>query len=135
MKKSEETRAALESALDRILAGSAKRNVSVSAVEKEAGLGNGSAYYYKDFVDKVKMHKKQIFRVDALTRGKPGKNSDRRIKEKYRDELVKLRKMMSKMAQTHHEMHTALVIALNDVADLKDKLAKARRSEIAVIKD
>ena len=59
MSKSQITRVELEQALDRLLSGKTERiapnrKVSVKAVEEEAGLGDGSAYYYKDIVQKIK---------------------------------------------------------------------------------
>ncbi len=58
MSKSENTLLLLEAALDRIAQGRAKRipttrKLSVRAVEEEANLGNGSGYYYPEFVMKV----------------------------------------------------------------------------------
>lgn len=59
MSKSQITRVELENALKRILSGKTERidpnrKVSVKAVEEEAGLGDGSAYYYKDVVATIK---------------------------------------------------------------------------------
>lgn len=55
----------LEAALQRIIQGLPKRipksrKLSVRAVEEEANLGNGSSYYYPDFVAKVKATKSEI---------------------------------------------------------------------------
>ena len=60
MSKSENTLLMLEAALDRISQGKPKRipatrKLSVRAVEEEANLGNGSGYYYPEFVEKVKI--------------------------------------------------------------------------------
>ncbi|MBB1440970.1 hypothetical protein H5202_20385, partial [Shewanella sp. SG41-4] len=57
MLKSENTLLALEAALGRIIQGKPKRipthrKLSVRSVEEEANLGNGSGYYYPDFVEK-----------------------------------------------------------------------------------
>ncbi|GAM72603.1 hypothetical protein JCM19236_5746 [Vibrio sp. JCM 19236] len=62
MSKSENTLLTLEAALQRIVRGKPKnipttRKLSVRAVEEEAKLGNGSGYYYPDFVQKVKQIK------------------------------------------------------------------------------
>lgn len=59
MSKSQITKVELEQALGRILSGKTHRvdparKISVKAVEEEAGLGDGSAYYYKDIVQKSK---------------------------------------------------------------------------------
>ncbi|MCV5977011.1 hypothetical protein OFO29_32230, partial [Escherichia coli] len=65
MSKSENTLLVLEAALERIKQGKPKRipahrKLSVRAVEEEANLGNGSGYYYPDFVEKVKQTKAEI---------------------------------------------------------------------------
>ncbi|MBF4432370.1 hypothetical protein EA848_22890, partial [Vibrio anguillarum] len=65
MGKSENTLVALEAALDRIAKGKPRRipthrKLSVRAVEEEANLGNGSGYYYPDFVEKIKQTKTEI---------------------------------------------------------------------------
>nr|MBF4396211.1 hypothetical protein [Vibrio anguillarum] len=65
MGKSENTLVALEAALDRIAKGKPRRipthrKLSVRAVEEEANLGNGSGYYYPDFVEKIKKTKAEI---------------------------------------------------------------------------
>jgi hypothetical protein len=65
MSKSENTLLMLEAALDRISQGKPKRipatrKLSVRAVEEEAGLGNGSGYYYPEFVQKIKQVKADI---------------------------------------------------------------------------
>ncbi|MEZ9955427.1 hypothetical protein AB4395_23510, partial [Vibrio splendidus] len=65
MGKGENTLLALEAALDRIAQGKPKRipthrKLSVRAVEEEANLGNGSGYYYPEFVEKVKQTKAEI---------------------------------------------------------------------------
>jgi replication-associated recombination protein RarA len=65
MNKSENTLLALEAALERIKQGKPKRipahrKLSVRAVEEEANLGNGSGYYYPDFVEKVKRTKIRV---------------------------------------------------------------------------
>ncbi|MBE3754781.1 hypothetical protein HJ201_09390 [Vibrio parahaemolyticus] len=59
MSKSQITRVELENALKRILSGKTERiapnrKISVKAVEEEAGLGDGSAYYYKEVIDEIK---------------------------------------------------------------------------------
>ena len=63
MSKSDHTRIQLIKALERILSNnteriSPKQKLSIRAVEEEAGLGNGSAHYYKDIVSKI--HDKAI---------------------------------------------------------------------------
>lgn len=72
MSKSQITKVELEQALGRILSGKTHRvdparKISVKAVEEEAGLSDGSAYYYKDIVQN------QRVRYPELTENKESK--------------------------------------------------------------
>ena len=65
MKKSENTLLKLEAALQRIIERKTKRipdhrKLSVRAVEEEAGLGNGSCYYYPDFKLRVQSEAQKL---------------------------------------------------------------------------
>ncbi|HDY84275.1 MAG TPA: hypothetical protein ENH74_01140, partial [Methylophaga sp.] len=115
MSKSENTRLELLSAIDRILSGDtvridAKRGLSAIAVEEEANLGNGSAYYYSDVIEKIKLLKSK-----AITKKQAQQNSDvtklreklaneKRLKEKYRAEIASLKEQMAQMASTHNAL-------------------------------
>jgi len=119
MSKSEHTKILLQKALDRILVHSTQRispeqKLSVRAVEEEAGLGNGSAYYYREIVAKIREH------VNRLNLKEPSQHSDqesalvtklrkslrveKRIKEKYRFQIIKLRQQMSMLAAIQNSM-------------------------------
>ncbi|WP_339145211.1 hypothetical protein [Pseudoalteromonas galatheae] len=106
MSKSENTRLELLNAIDRILSGNtiridAKRGVSAIAVEEEANLGNGSAYYYKDVIEKIKqlkskaITKKQAQQNSDVTKLREKLANEKRLKEKYRDEVTSLKEQMS----------------------------------------
>jgi len=115
LSKSENTRLELLSAIDRILSGDtvridAKRGLSAIAVEEEANLGNGSAYYYSDVIEKIKLLKSK-----AITKKQAQQNSDvtklreklaneKRLKEKYRAEIASLKEQMAQMASTHNAL-------------------------------
>ncbi|MCG9770462.1 hypothetical protein L1D59_17855 [Pseudoalteromonas piscicida] len=133
MSKSENTRLELLNAIDRILSGNtiridAKRGLSAIAVEEEANLGNGSAYYYKDVIEKIKQLKSK-----AITKKQAQKNSDvnklreklaneKRLKEKYRDEVTSLKEQMSLMAATHNALALSNHQFLKKINDLECEL-------------
>lgn len=96
MSKSENTLIALEAALERITQGTPKRipvsrKLSVRAVEEEANLGNGSGYYYPNFVEKVKQAKTDIaeakgeFVQPEIQTVRTKLNEQKRIKNNYKE--------------------------------------------------
>ena len=133
MSKSENTRLELLNAIDRILSGNtiridAKRGLSAIAVEEEANLGNGSAYYYKDVIEKIKQLKSKV-----ITKKQTQQNSDvaklreklaneKRLKEKYRDEVASLKEQMSLMAATHNALALSNHQFLKRITDLECEL-------------
>ncbi|MEL7477837.1 MAG: hypothetical protein AAGJ17_02925 [Pseudomonadota bacterium] len=115
MSKSENTRLELLNAINRILSGKtiridAKRGLSAIAVEEEANLGNGSAYYYKDIIEKIKLLKskaitqKQVQQNSDVTKLRERLANEKRLKEKYRNEVANLKEQMSLMAATHNAL-------------------------------
>lgn len=117
MSKSQLTRAELAAALQRILSGeplrvSPDRKLSIKAVEEEAGLGNGSAYYYPDIVQDIKQ---------AATPPRQGTTTDdvdterlfslrlklkneTRLKDQYRAELADMKTRFTLMASQHNQL-------------------------------
>ena len=96
MSKSQITRVELENALKRILSRQTKRinpnrKISVKAVEEEAGLGDGSAYYYKDIVSTIKetaiksspKTRKQNLYEEKIANLRERLANEKRLKEKY----------------------------------------------------
>jgi len=121
MSKSQLTRVELENALQRLIAGkteriSPDRKISVKAVEEEAGLGDGSAYYYKDIVQKIKdtaaeysQHKSARNEHEAkIASLRERLQNETRLKEKYRSEVNELKEKLSAMASQHNQL--ALII-------------------------
>lgn len=117
MSKSQITQAELAAALQRILSGkttriSPERKLSVKAVEEEAGLGNGSAYYYQDIIDDIKKLVVKSHRstsidneyIDKLTNLRLKIKDEQRLKEQYRAELTEMRKRLILMANQHNQL-------------------------------
>ncbi|EJC6859405.1 hypothetical protein MX819_003719 [Vibrio parahaemolyticus] len=152
MSKSENTLLVLESALERIKQGKPKRisthrKLSVRAVEEEANLGNGSGYYYPDFVEKVKQTKAEI----ATSKGeivqpeiqtvRTKLKEQTRIKDNYKAKYEAEREKLALFAAAQHHLSDKLVQALARIdeleyenAELKDELAKLKRSKVVAIK-
>lgn len=152
MGKSENTFLALEAALERIIQGKPKnipaiRRLSVRAVEEEAKLGNGSGYYYPDFVEKVKQTKANISKsngeyvkpeVDAI---RDKLNEQKRIKRNFKQKYEDTRKKLSLIAASQHHLNDKLVKALAQIdelefenAELREELVKLKRSQVVPIK-
>ncbi|MGR5262020.1 hypothetical protein ACPV5Q_18880 [Vibrio astriarenae] len=152
MGKSENTLVALEAALDRIANGKPNhipksRKLSVRAVEEEAKLGNGSGYYYPDFVEKVKQTKAEI----AAGKGEHVQpeiqtvraklNEQKRIKSNYKEKYNEAREQLTLFAASQHHLNDRLVKALAridelefDNAELREKLVRLKRGHITPIR-
>ncbi|MEZ9916779.1 hypothetical protein BCU49_000230 [Vibrio breoganii] len=152
MSKSENTLLILEAALERIKQGKTKRipthrKLSVRAVEEEANLGNGSGYYYPEFVEKVKQTKTEI------AAGKGGiiqpeiqsvrtkLKEQKRIKDNYKTKYEAEREKLALFAAAQHHLNDSLVKALARIddleyenADLKEQIINLKRSKITPIK-
>ncbi|AYM85535.1 hypothetical protein [Pseudoalteromonas agarivorans] len=152
MGKSENTLLALEAALERIVQGKPKnipttKKLSVRAVEEEAKLGNGSGYYYPDFVEKVKQTKADIAKgngeyvkptVDTF---RDKLNEQKRIKSNFKQKYEDTKERLSVIAASQHHLNDQLVKALARIddleyenAELREELAKLKRSLVAPIK-
>ncbi|MGL0954747.1 hypothetical protein ABMX86_07695 [Vibrio vulnificus] len=151
MSKRENTLIALEAALERIAQGQPKRipttrKLSVRAVEEEANLGNGSGYYYPDFVQKVKQVKADIAEAkgeyvqpeiqSVLTK----LSEQKRIKQNYKDKYEAVKQQLADFAAAQHHLNDKLVKALSDKeelefenAKLREELANFKRSKVTSI--
>ncbi|MEZ8158768.1 MULTISPECIES: hypothetical protein [Vibrio] len=152
MGKGENTLLALEAALDRIAQGKPKRipthrKLSVRAVEEEANLGNGSGYYYPEFVEKVKQTKAEI----AAGKGeiiqpeiqtvRTKLKEQKRIKENFKAKYEAEREKLALFAASQHHLNDKLVQALAHIEDLefknsqlREELAQLKRSKVVSIK-
>ncbi|MCG6230206.1 hypothetical protein [Vibrio furnissii] len=117
MSKSQITKVELEQALKRILSGKTHRidparKISVKAVEEEAGLGDGSAYYYKDIVQKIKdsaiqnspKAKAQNAYEDKISSLRERLKKEVSLKEKYRAQVEELKGQIANMASQHNQL-------------------------------
>jgi hypothetical protein len=115
MNKSKLTIQELNDALHRILSKqtlriSPERKLSIKAVEEEANLGDGTAYYYKDVIKEIK---KNITQNKSLLPGDTHSSENSRLrinlkkesqlKDKYRDEVKNLKIKLSQLAAQNNE--------------------------------
>ncbi|WP_394153910.1 hypothetical protein [Vibrio maritimus] len=152
MSKSENTLLALEAALERIKQGKTTRipthrKLSVRAVEEEANLGNGSGYYYPEFVEKVKQTKAEIAtgkgeivqpEIQAV---REKLNDQKRIKNHFKEKYNQAKEQLALFAASQHHLNDKLVQALTRIDDLKyenaelrEELAKLKRDKVVPIK-
>lgn len=152
MSKSENTLLKLEAALERIKQGKPKRipthrKLSVRAVEEEANLGNGSGYYYPEFVEKVKKTKADIAEGQSeivqpeIQTVRTKLNEQKRIKNNYKEKYKAERDKLAIFAAAQHHLNDKLVQALFRIdeleyenADLKTKLKELKQNKIVSIK-
>ncbi|MGT2593416.1 hypothetical protein ACVQ79_13170 [Vibrio cholerae] len=152
MSKRKTTLIALEAALERIIQGKPKRisktrKLSVRAIEEEANLGNGSGYYYPDFVKKIKAVKAEIVQDSGrliqpdIMAVRSKLNNEKRIKENYRDKYESMKADLENFAAAQHHLNDKLAYALtriNDLehenADLRETIAQLKRSTISPIR-
>lgn len=152
MGKGENTLLALEAALERIAQGKPKRipthrKLSVRAVEEEANLGNGSGYYYPEFVEKIKQTKADIAEGKGesvqpeIQTVRAKLNEQKRIKGNFKDKYDAEREKLALFAAEQHHLNDKLVQALarNDElvyenTELREELAKLKRSQVVPIK-
>lgn len=152
MGKSENTRVALEAALQRIAEGKPKRipttrKLSVRAVEEEANLGNGSGYYYPDLVEKVKQLKSDIaeskgeYIQPEIQSVRTKLSEQKRIKENYKAKYESEKEKLALFAAAQHHLNDKLVQALARIDDLehenvelREELSKLKRSQVVPVK-
>lgn len=152
MSKSENTLLKLEAALERIKQGKPKRipthrKLSVRAVEEEANLGNGSGYYYPEFVEKVKKTKADIAEGQGeivqpeIQTVRTKLNEQKRIKNNYKEKYEAERDKLAIFAAAQHHLNDKLVKALSRIdeleyenANLKTELTELKRNKIVSIK-
>ena len=131
MNKSQITRVELEDALKRILSEKTERidpnrKLSIKAVEEEAGLGDGSAYYYKDVVAKITEAviqnsptvRKQNISENKIAELRERLANEKRLKEKYYKQVEEYKDKLSEMASQHNQLALMIQQYQYQVAEL-----------------
>lgn len=139
MDKSQLTSQELEQALKRILINktiriSPERKLSVKAVEDEAGLGDGTAYYYKAVVEKIKVAINESKKPcdqnnkthdDAL---RARLKKEVKLKEKYREEIKGYKKKLSLLASQNNEFAISIQQFKQRVLELENNVGFIKRN-------
>lgn len=151
MSKSENTLLKLEAALERIKQGKPNRipthrKLSVRAVEEEANLGNGSGYYYPEFVEKVKQTKVDIAEGKGeivqpeIQTVRTKLKEQKRIKDNYKTKYEAEREKLAQFSAAQHHLNDKLVKALARIdeleyenVELREKLAQMNRRKVTLI--
>ena len=146
MSKSENTLLKLEAAQQRILDGQTKRipdnrKLSVRAVEEEAGLGNGTCYYYGAFKSRVQ---EEILRLKISPQGRLTHqsqealrhkfNQERKVKIQYRVKASDMKRRLEVMAAEHHQLSHALRVARSRIEALEQEIKALKQGQIVRIK-
>lgn len=146
MKKSENTLLRLEAALQRILQGATNRipesrKLSVRAVEEEADLGNGSCYYYPDFVLKIQSEVNRLKAKSSdevilsdLATLQAKRNQEKKVKIKYRNKVIELKQQIKSMAAEHHQLSYALRNTYLRIEELELQIRNIQKNQVTKIK-
>jgi len=141
MDKSQLTIKELEQAFNRILTQktiriSPERKLSVKAVEDEAGLGDGTAYYYGAVVEKIKVainesktpcDKNKKTHDDAL---RARLKKEVKLKEKYREEIKEYKKKLSLLASQNNEFAISIQQFKQRVLELENNVGFIKRDSL-----
>lgn len=93
------------------------RRLSIRAVEEEAGLGDGSAYYYEDVINKIKSIQNEAKKIDGnvlfnadVPMLKDKLRRETAIKEKYRLRFAEQGEKIKLMAKEHNELFQQMLM-------------------------
>jgi hypothetical protein len=108
------------------------RRLSVRAVEDEAGLGDGSAYYYSEIIKKIKECifegknlKTSTHQGTDFARVKESLKKEIKIKDKYRQKILLLEDRIKLMAKEHNELARQMVMYKEMAEDLQNQMASS----------
>lgn len=139
------TRKKLFDALKRLIDGAPERlvgkyKINVKSVQEEAGLSLGSAYRYPDVMDAIATEKqaqaKKASNVrkrsvsNDLERLKEEKSKEKRLKDKYRQELNVANQRLDKA----YAEQTMLLTATMNLLDIEDRIKLLQESGPKVIR-
>lgn len=140
----------LEQALQRLLDGNPKRTqndgrLSLSRVNKEAGLSSGGIYYYNDFVEKVRKKIHEIKLDNSMSDLSVGKVSadkmrtqrdkERDLKVRYRDQRNNIKDFCNQVISNNAKLEFALFEALDKIDKLEEIISKTKAHKVFNIKN
>lgn len=143
--KGEITQIRLEQALERLLEGKPERTpndgrLSLSRINKEAGLSSGGIYYYDDFVQKVRklLHERKLDNsMSSVTSGKASvdkvraqRDKERELKERYRSQRDSIKEFCDQVIAKSAQLEFALFEALDKIETLEREVSKLKVVDI-----
>ncbi|ENZ2688586.1 hypothetical protein ACGGUV_001705 [Salmonella enterica] len=142
MSKRDSTLLVLEEALARILNKTPlrvpqTRKLSARSVEAEAGLSNGSAYYYPELIGKITTLKQGVVSsasirhtVSGPEKWKEKAREAERLKKQFREENTQLKALNAQIAADQYRQMSALREALHKITELEDVIEKLKKELI-----
>lgn len=139
------TKIRLEQALERLLEGKPERTpndgrLSLSRINKEAGLSSGGIYYYDDFVQKVRklLHERKLDNsMSSVTSGKASidkvraqRDKERELKERYRSQRDNIKEFCDQVIAKSAQLEFALFEALDKIETLEREVSKLKVVDI-----
>lgn len=143
MSKRETTLLALEEALARIVNNTPRRvpqarKLSARSVETEAGLSNGSAYYYPELIDKIATLKQGASSSASIRRKVSGPDKWKekareaeRLKKHFREENNELKALNAQIAADQYGQMSTLREALHKISELEEVIEKLKKELVA----
>lgn len=143
--KGKVTKIRLEQALERLLEGKPERTpndgrLSLSRINKEAGLSSGGIYYYDDFVQKARklLHeRKQDNSISPVPSGKASvgkirdqRDKERELKERYRAQRDSIKEFCDQVMAKNAQLEFALFEALDKIETLEREVLKIKVVDI-----
>ncbi|MGI1272497.1 hypothetical protein [Enterobacter kobei] len=142
MSKRDSTLLVLEEALARILNKTPlrvpqARKLSARSVEAEAGLSNGSAYYYPELIGKIALLKQDpgtsastIRSASGPEKWKEKARTAERLKKQFREENDELKELNAQIAADQYRQMSALREALHKITELEEAIEKLKKELI-----
>jgi DNA repair exonuclease SbcCD ATPase subunit len=126
--RSEITLILLNEALDRIVSGAPevvkpKKSISVSMVEREAGFGVGTAYYYPDLIQRIKQSKEKTDKPKISSKPRAERKSAFEELSQKSEEITELQQKVEQGVQREANLVYHLWRAQEKMREMENKLA------------
>lgn len=135
----------LEAALERLIDGKPERTpndgkISLSRINKEAGLSAGGIYYYAEFVDKARheIEKKKSQKSGyssksnkiSIDKIRAQRDKERELKERYRSQRDEIKKFCDQVVAHNANLEFSLYEALERIDALEAEVKKVKIVEL-----
>jgi hypothetical protein len=135
----------LEAALGRLINGKPERTpndgkISLSRINKEAGLSSGGIYYYAEFVEKarneIEKHNshKSVYssksKKTSIDKLRVQRDKERELKERYRSQRDEIKKFCDQVVARNANLEFSLYEALERIDSLEAEVKKVKVVEL-----